>query len=266
MDTSPSPPPPAPPPQLPLPAAVAAMPAPSMVARSTRSHYNPEENTITNICTSNIIMDLPQVTTRSRTGAIKPQPATPAVVAASASPSSTTSNPPTVTKIIIKQIPLPADAASSTRQPPPLQQMHSTPPPPRLQQMVHAQAPPPLHAKPRGTASTPPPLQIKVVPSARQNDSASQMMKPGGETAAMAPSSGLTVDMGQSAEATGTEEAAEEGVGTDRGVSTLVTSSESHAVTSFVSIPLRISPNLTVSLTSPGDGSSSIEKKKKIQI
>lgn len=190
----------------------AAAAAPSMVARSTRSHYNPEENTITNICTSNIIMDLPQVTTRSRTGAIKPQPPPPAVAAtAAASPSS---NPPTVTKIIIKQIPLPADAASSTRQPPPLQQMHSTPPPPRLQQMVHAQAPPPLHAKPRGTASAPPPLQIKVVPSVPQ-----MMMKPGGETAAVAPSSGLTVDMGPSADATGAEEAAEEGVGTDGGVS-----------------------------------------------
>lgn len=216
MDTSPSPPPLPPPPPthvLPLPPAMAVMATstPSMVARSTRSHYNPEENTITNICTSNIIMDLPQVTTRSRTGAIKPQPAPPAATAA---PPSSTANIPTVTKIIIKQIPLPADAASSTRQPPPLQQMQSTPPPPRLQQMVHAQAPPPLHAKPRGAASAPPPLQIKVVPPARQADSAPQIfVKPGSETTtATAPPLGLTVDMGPSAEVTATEEAAEEGM------------------------------------------------------
>lgn len=221
MDTSPSPPPlPPPPPVLPLPPAMAVMATstPSMVARSTRSHYNPEENTITNICTSNIIMDLPQVTTRSRTGAIKPQPVPPAATAA---PPSSIPNLPTVTKIIIKQIPLPADAASSTRQPPPLQQMQSTPPPPRLQQMVHAQAPPPLHAKPRGAASAPPPLQIKVVPSARQADSTPQIIvKPGGETAATAPPLGLSVDMGPSAEVTAAEEAAEEGVGTEGGDST----------------------------------------------
>uniref|UniRef100_A0A4W6C8M3 TOX high mobility group box family member 4 b n=1 Tax=Lates calcarifer TaxID=8187 RepID=A0A4W6C8M3_LATCA len=142
MDTSPSPPSPAPAP------VVTTTPATTPAARTTRSHhYNPEENTITNICTSNIILDLPQVTTRSRTGATKPQPPPPA-----AAP-----NPPTVTKIIIKQTQLPsggvsvtATPASSPRQPPPLQQMQSTPPPPRLQQMVHAQAPPPLQAKPRG--------------------------------------------------------------------------------------------------------------------
>ncbi|XP_061664941.1 TOX high mobility group box family member 4b isoform X2 [Syngnathoides biaculeatus] len=155
-----------PPPQPPQPPpAVSAAPAP----RPTRAQqYNPEENTITNICTSNIILDLPQVTTRSRTGAIRPQPPP-------------DSNPPPVAKIIIKQMQLPSGAvsvtampASSPRQPPPLQQMQSTPPPPRLQQMVHAQAPPPLQAKPRGggTASSaaPPPLQIKVVPPLRQTD------------------------------------------------------------------------------------------------
>ncbi|XP_061769421.1 TOX high mobility group box family member 4b isoform X1 [Nerophis ophidion] len=151
-----------------------AAPATAVAARPTRAqHYNPEENTITNICTSNIILDLPQVTTRSRTGAIKPQPP-PAAVA--------TPSPPTVTKIIIKQLQLPSGAvsvtampASSPRQPPPLQQMQNTPPPPRLQQMLHAQAPPPLQAKPRGggaaAAMAPPPLQIKVVPAARQLDS-----------------------------------------------------------------------------------------------
>uniref|UniRef100_A0A8C6S7V0 TOX high mobility group box family member 4 b n=1 Tax=Neogobius melanostomus TaxID=47308 RepID=A0A8C6S7V0_9GOBI len=135
MDTSPSPPPPAP-----IAPAVAITPAP----RPTRSqHYNPEENTITNICTSNIIVDLPQVTTRSRTGAIKPVPLPP--------DSPPSPPPPTVTKIIIKSTP------------------SAPPPPPPLQQMVHAQTPPPLQAKPRGGASAasmaaPPPLQIKVVP------------------------------------------------------------------------------------------------------
>ncbi|CAJ1085901.1 TOX high mobility group box family member 4b isoform X2 [Xyrichtys novacula] len=166
-DTPPSPPSPSPAPP------VTASPASTLGTRSTRSqHYNPEENTITNICTSNIILDLPRVTTRSCTGAIKPQPP----------PASIPPNPPTVTKIIIKQTPLPSGgvsvtattASSSPRQPPPLQQMQSNPPPPRLQQMVHAQAPPPLQAKPRGggavAATAPPPLQIKVAPSARQTD------------------------------------------------------------------------------------------------
>ncbi|KAM3590834.1 uncharacterized protein V6R79_017597 [Siganus canaliculatus] len=208
MDTAPSP----PPPPAPVPV-VTPTPTPpiatTVAARSTRSqHYNPEENTITNICTSNIILDLPQVTTRSRTGAIKPQPppaATPAP------------NPPTVTKIIIKQTPLPsggvavtATAASSPRQPPPLQQMQSTPPPPRLQQMVHAQAPPPLQAKPRGAASAPPPLQIKVVPSARQSDSnAPIIVRSDGEAAASGSSSGLTVEVGQAAEVAGGEDPAD---------------------------------------------------------
>ncbi|XP_023271163.1 TOX high mobility group box family member 4 isoform X3 [Seriola lalandi dorsalis] len=209
MDTSPSPPPPAPAP------AITATPSPSTSAtRATRSqHYNPEENTITNICTSNIILDLPQVTTRSRTGAIKPQPP----------PAATAPNPPTVTKIIIKQTQLPsggvsvtATPASSSRQPPPLQQMQSTPPPPRLQQMVHAQAPPPLQAKPRGggaaAATAPPPLQIKVVPSSRQSDSSTPIIvTSSGETPTSgSSSSALTVEVGQSAAVvTGGEEVAE---------------------------------------------------------
>ncbi|KAG7235599.1 hypothetical protein INR49_002435 [Caranx melampygus] len=209
MDTSPSPPPP------PAPApAVTATPAPSApAARVTRSqHYNPEENTITNICTSNIILDLPQVTTRSRTGASKQQQNPPAAP-----------NPPTVTKIIIKQTQLPsggvsvtATPASSPRQPPPLQQMQSTPPPPRLQQMVHAQAPPPLQAKPRGggaaAATAPPPLQIKVVPSSRQSDSSTPILvTSAGETPASgSSSSALTVEVGQSAAVVaGGEEVAE---------------------------------------------------------
>ncbi|CAG5929568.1 unnamed protein product [Menidia menidia] len=199
MDTEPSPPPP-PPAPAPAPAPVAAAPpAAAPTARVTRSqHYNPEENTITNICASNIILDLPQVTTRSRTGAIKPQPP----------PASAPPNPPTVTKIIIKQTPLPSGgvsvtattaAASSPRQPPPLQQMQSTPPPPRLQQMVHAQAPPPLQAKPRGgggaAATAPPPLQIKIVPLPRQLDpsaAAAVVVTAAGGTP---PSASLTVQM-----------------------------------------------------------------------
>ncbi|XP_039997196.1 TOX high mobility group box family member 4b isoform X2 [Xiphias gladius] len=209
MDTAPSPPPPSPAP------AVAATPAATPAARPTRSqHYNPEENTITNICTSNIILDLPQVTTRSRTGAIKPQPP----------PATAAPNPPTVTKIIIKQTQLPsggvsvtATPASSPRQPPPLQQMQSTPPPPRLQQMVHAQAPPPLQAKPRGggaaAATAPPPLQIKVVPSSRQSDSGTPIIvSSAGETptSVSSSSSALTVEVGQSgAVGTGVQEVAE---------------------------------------------------------
>lgn len=210
MDTAPSPPPPAPA------SAITAAAANTPATRATRSqHYNPEENTITNICTSNIILDLPQVTTRSRTGAIKPQPP----------PVTTPPNPPTVTKIIIKQTPLPsggvsvtATPASSPRQPPPLQQMQSTPPPPRLQQMVHAQAPPPLQAKPRGggaaAATAPPPLQIKVVPSSRQLDSSTPIIvTSAGDTPASVSSSALTVEVGQSsAVVTGGEEVAEEGM------------------------------------------------------
>ncbi|XP_049597511.1 TOX high mobility group box family member 4b isoform X2 [Syngnathus scovelli] len=169
-------------------------PAPASSRPSRAQQYNPEENTITNICTSNIILDLPQVTTRSRTGAIRPQPPT-------------ESNPPTVAKIIIKQTQLPsggvsvtAMSASSPRQPPPLQQMQSTPPPPRLQQMVHAQAPPPLQAKPRGggavASAAPPPLQIKVVPSVRQVDPGTQLI-----VASSCETSDSTKAAGQSAAA-----------------------------------------------------------------
>ncbi len=200
MDTAPSPPSPSPAP------AVTATPANTLAARATRSqHYNPEENTITNICTSNIILDLPQVTTRSRTGAIKPQPP----------PATTPPNPPTVTKIIIKQTQLPsggvsvtATPASSPRQPPPLQQMQSTPPPPRLQQMVHA--PPPLQAKPRGAATAPPPLQIKVVPSSRQSDSSAPIIVTSAGETPTSVSAGLTVEVGQSGDVvSGGEEVAE---------------------------------------------------------
>ncbi|XP_076144860.1 TOX high mobility group box family member 4b isoform X1 [Alosa pseudoharengus] len=166
LDSTPSPPPAAPEPS-----------PPSAPTRSARiPHHAPDNNTITNICTSNIILDLPQVTTRSRTGAHKPTPA-PATNA--------TTSPPAVTKIIISKQALAAagspGATAGARQPPPLQQMQQkpTPPPPRLQQ-----APPPLQAKPRATAAgtsasspassmataPPPPLQIKIVPSSLQTD------------------------------------------------------------------------------------------------
>ncbi|KAK7171272.1 hypothetical protein R3I94_001270 [Phoxinus phoxinus] len=148
----------------PSPPSVAPPPAPAAPPpRSSRIPVHaPDNNTITNICTSNIILDLPQVTTRSRTGAHKTPPLAP--------PTHKTPPPapPTVSKIIISRQQL-----QSPRQPPPLQQMQNTPPPPRLQQMVHSQAPPPLLAKPRGAAALagqvvatapPPPLQIKIVP------------------------------------------------------------------------------------------------------
>ncbi|XP_056148882.1 TOX high mobility group box family member 4-A [Lampris incognitus] len=148
-----------------------------------------EENTITNICASNIILDVPEVTTRSRTGANKTS--SPAAVA-----------PPTqtITKIIISKHMLQAGghvvtllpggvralqpavmASMASRQPPPLQQMQNAPPPPRLQQM--APAPPPLQAKPREggitsglpvsiTTTPPPPLQIKIVPASVRGNKA----------------------------------------------------------------------------------------------
>ncbi|XP_016405333.1 TOX high mobility group box family member 4-A-like isoform X2 [Sinocyclocheilus rhinocerous] len=170
------------PPSVPCPAPVTSAPAAPARPRLTPI---PEQNTITNICASNIILDGPQVTTRSRTGSLP--------LAISQPPT------PTVTKIIISkqmlggsqihQIPtsmvtvIPAglravQPAAAGRQPPPLQQMQGTPPPPRLQQMVQTQAPPPLQAKPRGgaggsvavTATPPPPLQIKIVPASLHSD------------------------------------------------------------------------------------------------
>lgn len=218
MDMAPSPPPPAPSP----PVIAAPAPAPAAPARPTRSqHYNPEENTITNICTSNIIIDLPQVTTRSKTRPAKPPPAA----------ASSTATQPTVAKIIIKQTQLPSGAvtvtatqASSPRQPPPLQQMQSTPPPPRLQQMVRAQTLPPLRAKPRGggaTASTaPPPLQINVARSAWPSDSnASIIVTSAGDTPTSLSSSSLTVTVGQLA---GEDEVAEEGMEVELNVAPVI--------------------------------------------
>ncbi|CAJ1071575.1 TOX high mobility group box family member 4-A [Xyrichtys novacula] len=152
-----------------------------------------EENTITNICASNIILDVPEMTTRSRTGASK-------APAAAATPTQT------ITKIIIPKHMLQTGGqvvtvlpggvralqptlvvSSASRQPPPLQQMQNAPPPPRLQQM--APAPPPLQAKPREgsatpglpvsiTATPPPPLQIKIVPASLQSKDALPIIVP----------------------------------------------------------------------------------------
>ncbi|CAL8278159.1 unnamed protein product [Lota lota] len=187
METSPSPPPPAPPPAPPV---VAMVPAARLAPSGPL-----EENTITNICASNIILDVPEVTTRSRTGANKPMlPPLGAITMTTAS-----SAPPGVTKIIISRQMLPAGGqvvtvlpsgvrtlqpvatySAAARLPPPLQQMQQMQHgPPRLQQM--APAPPPLQmaSKPRegGVASAmsaasaavpPPPLQIKIVPASVQ--------------------------------------------------------------------------------------------------
>ncbi|KAL0966320.1 hypothetical protein UPYG_G00293850 [Umbra pygmaea] len=192
MDTASSPPPPPMPEPMPV--------APLAPARPSRlPQHIPDQNTITNICASNIILDVPQVTTRSRTGAHKPPgPNT----TAGPVPTLTLTTTPTITKIIISKQMLQAGAQlhqiptsmvtllpsgvrtlqpSGPRQPPPLQQMQHAPPPPRLQQMVHSPAPPPLQAKPRGgnpgqghpvsiTATPPPPLQIKIVPASLQAD------------------------------------------------------------------------------------------------
>ncbi|XP_051501705.1 TOX high mobility group box family member 4-B-like isoform X2 [Myxocyprinus asiaticus] len=187
LDTAPSPP-PAPEP------AVAPKPDPTPAATPTRSSriplHAPDNNTITNICTSNIILDLPQVTTRSRTGAHKPATSAP-------TPPPAASAPPIVTKIVLPKqhaqssASATSTAASTARQPPPLQQMQNTPPPPRLQQMVHSTAPPPLQAKPRGgavvgqvVAMAPPPLQIKIVPAPMQTDLSAPIIL---TTAAAAP-------------------------------------------------------------------------------
>ncbi|XP_052459271.1 TOX high mobility group box family member 4b isoform X3 [Carassius gibelio] len=180
-------------------AAVAPPPEPAPTVTPPRSSriplHAPDNNTITNICTSNIILDLPQVTTRSRTGAHKPQA------------------PPPVNKIII-----PKQLLQSPRQPPPLQQMQATPPPPRLQQMVHSQAPPPLQAKPRGAAAVgqvvtmaPPPLQIKIVPA----PSPIVMTTAASPVGEVPPPAAIVTDLSPSA----TEEVAEEGMEVELNVS-----------------------------------------------
>ncbi|XP_017539473.1 TOX high mobility group box family member 4b isoform X2 [Pygocentrus nattereri] len=198
LDTPPSPP--------AAPAAVAAPEPPPPAQPPTRSsripQHAPDNNTITNICTSNIIIDLPQVTTRSRTGAYKP--------AASTAAANVTPTLPTVTKIIIPKQQLQSMAASSARQPPPLQQMQNTPPPPRLQQMVHSPAPPPLQAKPRGgggagqvtatvTTAPPPPLQIKIVPAPVQTDVATPIIVTTAAGAPVSATPAMAVEVAQPA-------------------------------------------------------------------
>ncbi|XP_062864823.1 TOX high mobility group box family member 4b isoform X2 [Trichomycterus rosablanca] len=217
LDTPPSPPaapivttfvPETPPPQAPPPAPVPApVPTPMRGNRGIPQHA-PDNNTITNICMSNIIIDLPQVTTRSRTGAHKP-PAPP-----SAPPTAPSPAPPIVTKIII---PKPAP-----RQPPPLQQMQNTPPPPRLQQMVHSVAPPPLLAKPRGggganqltapVATPPPPLQIKIVPAPARVDVATPIIVTSPVEAPASATPATEVDVSRPAAIVTSE--TDEGVGT----------------------------------------------------
>ncbi|KAM9719745.1 LOW QUALITY PROTEIN: TOX high mobility group box family member 4 [Menidia menidia] len=180
MDAAPSPP----------PAGVTPAPAAGhLPPRPAPASSRPEENTITNICASNIILDVPEMITRSHTGAGRAPPP-------GAAPAQT------ITKIIIPKHMLQAGGQVvtvlpggvhalqsallvSSRQPPPLQQMQGAPPPPpRLQQM--APAPPPLQAKPRegggapghpppqatAAATPPPPLQIKIVPAPIQDKKA----------------------------------------------------------------------------------------------
>lgn len=140
-----------------------------------------EENRIINNRASNIILDVPEIATRSSTGVNK-------TTATAAGPQSQT-----ITKIIIPKHMLQVGAqvvtvlpsgirtlqpttllvSGATRQPPPLQQMQNAPLPPRLQQM--APAPPPLQAKPSApglpvsvSSTPPPPLQIKIVPASLQ--------------------------------------------------------------------------------------------------
>ncbi|XP_026230719.1 TOX high mobility group box family member 4-A isoform X2 [Anabas testudineus] len=186
---------------------IAPSPPPSAVNQTTAAlpsaghqvthpaNNNLEENTITNICASNIILDVPERTTRSRTGANK-----------ASAPAAVVPSSQTITKIIISKHMLQAGGqvvtvlpggvralqptllvSGTSRQPPPLQQMQNAPPPPRLQQM--APAPPPLQAKPREgsttaglpaslTATPPPPLQIKIVPASLQGTEALPIIVP----------------------------------------------------------------------------------------
>ena len=170
----------------------AALPFPGHQAIRPANNNSLEENTITNICASNIILDVPEMTTRSRTKVPAPAAALPP--------------PQTITKIIIPKHMLQAGGqvvtvfpggvralqptllvSGASRQPPPLQQMQNAPLPPRLQQM--APAPPPLQAKPREgsttaglpvsvTATPPPPLQIKIVPASLQGKEALPIIVP----------------------------------------------------------------------------------------
>ncbi|XP_077412312.1 epidermal Langerhans cell protein LCP1-like isoform X2 [Vanacampus margaritifer] len=196
METAPSP---QPPDVIQVPAA-----APPVSHQVVRPANTVEENTITNICASNIILDIPERATRSRTGAAK----------TAVAPAPTAAAPPqTITKILIPKHMLQAGGqfvtllpggihtlqptlvvSSAPRQPPPLQQMQNAPPPPPLQQM--APAPPRLlQAKPREggsaaglpvsiTAAPPPPLQIKIVPATLQRKDTQPIVIPATATVA----------------------------------------------------------------------------------
>uniref|UniRef100_A0A3B3I1R2 TOX high mobility group box family member 4 a n=1 Tax=Oryzias latipes TaxID=8090 RepID=A0A3B3I1R2_ORYLA len=149
---------PSPPPAV-IPSSHATPPAPgNHTLRPALASNSMDVNHITSVCSSSIILDVPEVTTRSHAGAGTAVPVA-----------------PTITKIII-----PKHILQGGGQPPPLQQMQNAPPPPRLQQM--APIPPPLQAKPREggptpaqpvsvSATPPPPLQIKIVPATIQDRS-----------------------------------------------------------------------------------------------
>lgn len=139
-------------------------------------------------CSSSIILNVPEMKAHFYTGADK----------AVAPPTAAAAPPAKITKIIIPKHMLQAGGqlltvlpggvgtfqptlvvSGAPRQPPPLQQMQSAPPPPRLQQMAPT-PPPPLQAKPREgaaasvlpvslLATSPPPLQIKIVPASIQD-------------------------------------------------------------------------------------------------
>lgn len=173
---------PSPPPAV-IPSSHATPPAPgNHTLRPALASNSMDVNHITSVCSSSIILDVPEVTTRSHAGAGTAVPVA-----------------PTITKIIIPKhilqgggqvlTVLPGGVralqptlvvSGASRQPPPLQQMQNAPPPPRLQQM--APIPPPLQAKPREggptpaqpvsvSATLPPPLQIKIVPATIQDRS-----------------------------------------------------------------------------------------------
>ncbi|XP_072219817.1 TOX high mobility group box family member 4 isoform X1 [Leuresthes tenuis] len=212
MDTAPSPPPPA---VFPTPAAPSS--AGHLAIRPALPNSSVEENTITNICASNIILDVPEMITRSRTGATK-----------ASTPGAAVPPAQTITKIIIPKHMLQGGGqvvtvlpggvralqptllvSSAPRQPPPLQQMQNAPPPPRLQLM--APAPPRLQAKPREgggtpgypmsvTATPPPPLQIKILPASIQDKQVASIIVP---STAAATASAQSVQVLNSAETAG---------------------------------------------------------------
>lgn len=164
-------------------------PTSTSAQQAPRRPDNLEATPLTAPCSSSIILNVPEMKAHFYTGADKA--VAPAAVAAAAPPAK-------ITKIIIPKHMLQPGSqlvtvlpggvgtfqptlvvSGAPRQPPPLQQMQSAPPPPRLQQMAPT-PPPPLQAKPReGTAASvlpvsllatsPPPLQIKIVPASIQD-------------------------------------------------------------------------------------------------